>query len=152
LGLLLKLVFLGLITRNNWLINRQKLEIESLNTGLEEKVQQRTAELERANDQLRAKNREIADALLRGQTQERKRVAADLHDNLGGLLAAIKVSLGALDPGRMPEREQLIYNNLLTMTKEAYAEIRYLSHNLQPEELEKQGLIKALTRLTEKLN
>lgn len=38
------------------------------------------------------------------------------------------------------------------MTKEAFAEIRYLSHNLQPDELEKQGLSEALVRLVTKLN
>jgi signal transduction histidine kinase len=30
--------------------------------------------------------------------------------------------------------------------------VRYLSHNLQPDELEKQGLAEALTRLVDKLN
>ena len=151
-GLVVLLLFSGLMARTNRLINRQKREIETLNLGLETKVRERTTELETANDQLRARNRDIADALLRGQTQERKRVAADLHDNLGGLLAAIKVSLLSLDPERMPDREQQVYRNLLTMTKEAYAEIRYLSHNLQPDELEKQGLAKALMHLIDKLN
>ena len=65
---------------------------------------------------LRAKNREIEEALLRGQTLERKRMAADLHDSLGGLLAAIKTSLSALNPAHMADREQQIYHNLLTMT------------------------------------
>ncbi len=151
-GLIVLLLFIGFMARTNRLINRQKQEIQMLNLGLETKVRERTAELETANDQLRVRNRDIADTLLRGQTQERKRVAADLHDNLGGLLAAIKLSLVSLDPERMPEREQQVYRNLLTMTKEAYAEIRYLSHNLQPEELDKQGLAEALMQLIEKLN
>lgn len=151
-GLIMVLIFLAVYYRKNRLIARQKQEIEELNRGLEDKVAERTAELKLANDQLRAKNREIEEALLRGQTLERKRMAADLHDSLGGLLAAIKVSLSALNPTQMPEREQQIYRNLLGMTKEAFAEVRYLSHNLQPDELEKQGLSEALTRLINKLN
>ncbi|WP_338873484.1 tetratricopeptide repeat protein [Spirosoma sp. SC4-14] len=151
-GLIMLLVFVAVYYRKNRLIARQKQEIEELNRGLEDKVAERTAELKLANDQLRAKNREIEEALLRGQTLERKRMAADLHDSLGGLLAAIKVSLSALNPTQMPEREQQIYRNLLGMTKEAFAEVRYLSHNLQPDELEKQGLSEALTRLVNKLN
>ena len=79
-------------------------------------------------------------------------MAADLHDNLGGLLAAIRTSLSALNPAKMADGEQKIYHNLLTMSKEAFAEVRYLSHNLQPDELEKQGLAEALTRLIHKLN
>ncbi|GAB2604481.1 tetratricopeptide repeat protein [Spirosoma areae] len=151
-GLAMLLGFVAVYYRKNRLINRQKREIEALNHDLEDKVLARTIELKLANDQLRAKNREIEEALLRGQTLERKRMAADLHDSLGGLLAAIKASLSALNPAKMAEREQEIYHNLLNMSKEAFAEIRYLSHNLQPDELEKQGLSEALTRLINKLN
>lgn len=151
-GLAMLLGFLVLYYRKNKLINRQKREIEAFNRDLEDKVMARTVELKLANDQLRAKNRDIEDALLKGQTLERKRMAADLHDSLGGLLAAIKMSLSALNPTHMADREQQIYHNLLNMTKEAFAEVRYLSHNLQPDELEKQGLSEALTRLVNKLN
>ncbi len=151
-GLLTLLLLLGLMYRTNRLVMRQRAEIETLNIGLEDKVRARTTEIEQANEQLRAKNREIEDALLRGQTQERKRVAADLHDNLGGLISAIKMSLTALNPSQLTDREQQIYDNLLNMTKEAYAEVRYLSHNMQPDELEKQGLGQALERLVQKLN
>ncbi|GAB4052077.1 hypothetical protein GCM10028810_52530 [Spirosoma litoris] len=151
-GLAMLFGFVAVYYRKNKLINRQKLEIEALNHDLEDKVLARTIELKRANDQLRAKNREIEEALLRGQTLERKRMAADLHDSLGGLLAAIKTSLSALNPAKMADREQQIYHNLLNMSKEAFAEIRYLSHNLQPDELEKQGLSEALIRLVHKLN
>ena len=151
-GLAMLFGFVIVYYRKNRLIYRQKREIEGLNLELEEKVIARTAELKLANDQLRAKNREIEEALLRGQTLERKRMAADLHDSLGGLLAAIKMSMSALNPAHMSDREQEIYYNLLNMAKEAFAEIRYLSHNLQPDELEKQGLAEALTRLVNKLN
>jgi len=151
-GLAMLLGFVMVYYRKNRLIDRQKCEIEGLNRDLEDKVFARTVELKLANDQLRAKNREIEEALLRGQTLERKRMAADLHDSLGGLLAAIKTSMSALNPAHMAEGEQKIYYNLLNMTKEAFAEIRYLSHNLQPDELEKQGLSEALIRLITKLN
>ncbi|UFH56269.1 tetratricopeptide repeat protein [Spirosoma sp. KNUC1025] len=151
-GLAMLFGFVIVYYRKNRLIDRQKREIEALNLDLEDKVIARTAELKLANDQLRAKNREIEEALLKGQTLERKRMAADLHDSLGGLLSAIKMSMSALNPAHMSDREQQIYHNLLTMAKEAFAEIRYLSHNLQPDELEKQGLAEALTRLVNKLN
>ena len=151
-GLAMLMLFFAMYYRKSRLIARQKREIEALNRGLEDKVAERTAELKLVNNQLRAKNREIEEALLRGQTLERKRMAADLHDSLGGLLAAIKMSLSALNPAKMPEHEQQIYRNLLGMTKEAFAEVRYLSHNLQPDELEKQGLSEALMRLVNKLN
>lgn len=150
-GLVMLLGFVATLYRNNLLVRRQRQQIHALNVGLEDKVRDRTIELELANEQLRAKNREIEDALLRGQTLERKRVAADLHDNLGGTLSAIKLSLSALNPGKLSEREQLVYQNLVMMTREAYAEVRNLSHNLQPDELE-EGLGRALCRLVQKFN
>lgn len=151
-GLIMLLIFVGILYWRNRLIRLQQAQIELLNVGLEDKIHQRTAELKQANKQLRDKNREIEEALLKGQTQERKRVAADLHDNLGGLISAIRMSLSALNPAHLNEQEQQVYRNLLHMTKEAYAEVRHLSHNMQPEELEKQGLGYALKRLFEKLN
>lgn len=151
-GLVMLLGFVATLYRNNLLVRRQRQQIHALNVGLEDKVRDRTIELELANEQLRAKNREIEEALLRGQTLERKRVAADLHDNLGGTLSAIKLSLSALNPGKLSEREQLVYQNLVMMTREAYAEVRNLSHNLQPDELEQEGLGRALCRLVQKFN
>nr|WP_293843110.1 tetratricopeptide repeat protein [uncultured Arsenicibacter sp.] len=150
-GLVMLLGFVATLYRNNLLVRRQRQQIHALNVGLEDKVRDRTIELELANEQLRAKNREIEEALLRGQTLERKRVAADLHDNLGGTLSAIKLSLSALNPSKLSEREQLVYQNLVMMTREAYAEVRNLSHNLQPDELE-EGLGRALCRLVQKFN
>jgi signal transduction histidine kinase len=151
-GVLLLMAFVLLLYRQNRLAARQQLEIERLNTGLEGKVRARTTELETANAQLRAKNQEIEEALLRGQTQERRRVAADLHDNLGGTLIAIKNSLLTLNPARLTSREQGIYHNLHGMIRGAYTEVRHLSHNLQPEELEKHGLAEAVQRLVTRLN
>jgi signal transduction histidine kinase len=133
-------------------IARQKEKIEELNETLEERVESRTQELKQANEELIQKNREISEALVRGQTMERKRVAAELHDNLGGLLAATRMTIKALDPKNLTVREQEIYSEVLSMMGEAYQEVRYISHNMLPEELEKHGLVESLTRLVRVLN
>ena len=52
--------------------------------------QQRIRELEK-DKQLVA-----VDALLKGQEEERSRMAKDLHDGLGGILSGVKLSLGAM--------------------------------------------------------
>ncbi|MFN8354237.1 MAG: sensor histidine kinase [Spirosomataceae bacterium] len=104
------------------------------------------------NRRLFRKNKEIQEALLKGQKIERRRVAADLHDNLGGMMSAIRLSIEAMDVSELSPKEKEVYQNVLTMTKQAYNEVRLLSHNLQPEELEKFGLVEALYRLIGKLN
>lgn len=148
---LLMIISVGLLFNRKLLQTRkkkveaQKNIIEELNEQLEEKVKERTAELQQSYD-------EIKEAMQKGQTLERKRMAADLHDNLGSLLAAINVSLDNISPEHLTEREQKIYSNILSMTENAYSEVRILSHNLMPEELEKEGLENALKRMIQKIN
>lgn len=134
-----------LLNKKNTIVEAQKNEIEALNLSLEEKVKERTIALQQAYD-------EIKEAMQKGQTLERKRMAADLHDNLGSLLTAINISLDNINPENLSEHEKKIYAGIVDMTENAYEEIRLLSHNLLPEELEKEGLKMALERLINKLN
>ncbi|MBU1821280.1 MAG: two-component sensor histidine kinase, partial [Bacteroidetes bacterium] len=106
----------------------------------------------RKNQQLRKKNEEIRLALVKGQTLERKRVAAELHDTLGGTIAAINWYMSGINKTSLPNDEQLIYDRLQDMITGAYQEIRSLSHNYFPKVLEKDGLVLAVQRLVEKLN
>ncbi|MFN4147792.1 MAG: 7TM diverse intracellular signaling domain-containing protein, partial [Runella sp.] len=103
-------------------------------------------------ESLKSQNEEISQALLRGQTIERKRVAADLHDSLGGTLSALRWTLSALNPNNLPPQEKQIYDNLVEMTNDAHQKIRFLSHNLLPEDLDREGLQICLERFVEKLN
>ncbi len=134
-----------LLQKQNQEIEYQKVTIEKLNISLEAKVQSRTAELQKAYD-------EIKDSMQRGQNLERRRMAANLHDNLGSLLTAISISLDNINPQHLNHREKKIYTNIISMTENAYAEIRLLSQNLMPEVLEREGLSKALEQFTSKLN
>lgn len=104
------------------------------------------------NRRLLRKNREILEATVIGQKTERRRVAADLHDNLGALISGIRLTIEAMDASGFNQKEKDIVQNVLGMTREAYNEVRLLSHNLQPAELEKFGLSTALHRLINKLN
>ena len=126
-------------------VKKQNSVIEKINDSLEQKVYLRTLELQQAYD-------EIKEAMLKGQTTERKRVAAELHDNLGSLFSAIQLSLEVVDASHLTKNEQFIFKNVQNQLEDAYREVRLLSHNLQPAELEKEGLEKALIRLAEKIN
>ncbi|MCF0058708.1 tetratricopeptide repeat protein [Dyadobacter sp. CY356] len=104
------------------------------------------------NKKLRRKNAAIKEALIQGQTIERKRVAAELHDHLGGTLASLNWYLYGMDKKLLSEEEQKIYQSVHQMVGAAYREVRSLSHNLMPVELEEHGLVMALQRLVGKLN
>lgn len=104
------------------------------------------------NKKLRRKNAEIREAMARGQAIERKRVAAELHDNLGGTLASLNWYLFGIDKKVLSQEEQKIYESVHQMVGAAYREVRSLSHNLMPAELEEHGLVMALHRLIDKMN
>ncbi|WP_353719920.1 tetratricopeptide repeat protein [Dyadobacter sp. 676] len=133
-------------------IERQKNEISVLNGFLEERIEQRTAELQRANLELAYKNKDIQEALLTGQTLERQRVAAELHDNLGGTLTAIQWYLDAMAIRSEPGRGGNNYVELNGMVSRAYSEVRLLAHHMMPEVLQKEGLENALQQLSVPIN
>lgn len=124
---------------------KKNREIAEINQNLEQKVADRTKELQAAIE-------EIKGAMMRGQTLERKRVAADLHDNLGSLISALSISMEAVDESHLSVKEQTIFKNIRNQLNEAHQEVRMLSHNLQPAELEKEGLYNALELLATKIN
>ncbi len=104
------------------------------------------------NSKLEHKQKEIEEAMFKGQSIERKRVAADLHDNLGSLLAASRMSLQSIDPQKLSSKEQTVYAHILDMLREVGHQIRTLSHSMLPASLENKGLTAALEELVEQLN
>ena len=104
------------------------------------------------NQSLKRKNKEISASVLKGQTIERKRVAADLHDSLGSTMSSLIYTVNAIDPQKLDPEEKNVYQHLKQMLNTAYDDIRLLSHNLLPEEFEKQGLAEALRHFVRKIN
>jgi|GEM_PF-4015218 len=133
-------------------LTRMNGYLKVLSDTLEDRVHIRTAELVKANEELRRKNEEIRQALVQGQTLERKRVAAELHDNLGGLLSALKLTLETLTTGQLSAPEIKVYENVLSMVTNACTEVRNISHHMLPEVLEKNGLQVALQRFVYSIN
>jgi PAS domain S-box-containing protein len=101
---------------------------------------------ERRRDQQILKEAELSARVLQTQDQERRRIARELHDGLGQLLAAIginvsqvvkeKTNLSPAAARRVEESRQLI--------EQALAEVRTLSHLLHPPMLDELGLPSAL--------
>ena len=133
-------------------IEQQKLAIEELNDSLEEKVNLRTQELSEANRELVTKNQEISEALYKGQSIERTRVASALHDNLGGSMAAVKWMLESIDTEKLSEDDKKVYQNALNITSEAYSDVRFMSHNFIPEVLAQLGLQDSVKKLCQEIS
>ncbi|MFM9907697.1 MAG: histidine kinase [Chitinophagaceae bacterium] len=84
-------------------------------------------------------------SLLKGQEDERSRLARDLHDGLGGLLSGVKLQLGAMKGNLiLSEEHGRTFNNALSKLDESISEMRRVAHNMMPEALMKLGLQQAL--------
>jgi signal transduction histidine kinase len=78
-------------------------------------------------------------AILQGQETERERIAQDLHDRLGGTLAALKLAL------RKPENN--VAPDDLAIIDLAVNEVRSIAHNLSTGLVHKYGLNEAINQL-----
>ncbi len=85
------------------------------------------------------------EAVLKGETQERTRLAKDLHDGLGGMLSGIKFSLSNMKENLImtPDNAQA-FERSIDMLDSSIKEMRRVAHNLMPEMLVKYGLDTAL--------
>lgn len=84
-------------------------------------------------------------SILKGQEDERSRLAKDLHDGLGGLLSGVKLQLGAMKGNLiLSEEHGRSFNMALSKLDESISEMRRVAHNMMPEALVKLGLQQAL--------
>lgn len=107
----------------------------------EQSVKQRTAELNRANQELR----ELTARLMQFQDEERRRIARELHDSVGQSLAALIMNLNAVgnDIDRLNKTAKAVSDSL-SLAQEMSKEIRTVSYLLHPPLLDETGLPSAL--------
>lgn len=89
------------------------------------------------------------DAMLQGQEAERSRMAKDLHDGLGGLLAGVKLKLSSIagrTDGDNPSHRSDI-NDVVHQLDYSVDELRRIAHDMMPESLRFDGLAPALSDL-----
>lgn len=119
-----------------------KNQTEAMNQALELRVQGRTVELRECVEQLRA----LAARLQSVREEERKRVAREIHDQLGQALTAIKIEFNALvlevpvDQKRHVKRT----SSILKVVDETIRCVRRISTELRPGILDDLGLVAAI--------
>ncbi len=128
------LLFISLLSYRNYR-HKQKLQ------------QQRISELE-IQHQLAA-----TEAVLKGEEQERTRLAKDLHDGLGGMLSGIKHSFQNMKGNLIltPDNAQA-FERSMDMLDSSIKEMRRVAHNMMPETLVKYGLDTALKDFCNDIN
>ena len=97
---------------------------------------------------------ELLNSSIQVQENERKRIALDLHDELGAVLSISRMHLVQLEK-RQDESDPILLKelqNIRSLTENALSSMRRISHELMPLQLETFGLIKTLQVIAEQVN
>ena len=120
---------------------RNNEELRRGHAELEDRVKERTAELDTANMNLR----DLSARLLQLQDDERRRIARELHDSVGQLLAGLSMNLSAVrsDMERLTKTASTLSDSE-GLVQEMSKEVRTISHLLYPPLLDEAGLVSAV--------
>ena len=108
--------------------------------------QQKIAELEKEKQLMGV------EAMLKGQEEERSRLARDLHDGLGGMLSAVKIAFFTIrNDLPLNDAKAAAYEKSLGQLDTTIEELRKVAHDLMPEALVKFGLKSAVKDFCESM-
>ena len=126
---------------------RVEAELKSAHDDLETRVEQRTRELNTANEQLRA----LSARLLSIREEERTRISREIHDELGQALTGLKMDLSWL-LRKSPENSLPFAEQIKPMTElinKTIQTVRRISTELRPGVLDDLGIVAAIEWLVE---
>ncbi len=140
--------------RNHLATRFVELDLVEANRDLELRVSERTNELRASLDRLRETmeaRRLLASRLVTAQEEERRRVAADIHDDTVQRMVAVGIRLELLarrltDPDQRTEMDRL-----RATVAETLSGLRHLLFDLLPPALEREGLEATLRQHLERM-
>lgn len=120
---------------------RENMRLVRSRGALEDRVKDRTAALDRANQGLS----ELTARLMQLQDDERRRIAREMHDSIGQTLAALTMNLTRVsaDIERLNKTAKTVEESL-ALTQEVNKEVRTVSYLLHPPLLDESGLASAV--------
>lgn len=122
-------------------------KLKSLNETLEERVEERTEALLSYQTRLRS----LASQLSRAEENQRHQLAAELHDNLGQLLAVGKMRVDMLHKNLDSDHSSRMISELKEVMDDAIAYTRGLMTNLKPPPSLNNDLLTGLNWVAERL-
>jgi signal transduction histidine kinase len=123
-------------------VQKRDSALREAHAELEARVQERTAQLRQSEHDLRT----LSGRLIALQDEERRRIARELHDSTGQVLAAFAMNLALLrgESDKLSPNGLRAMNECLEMVKNLSRELRTMSYLLHPPLLDEAGLESAL--------
>ncbi|WBL25911.1 ATP-binding protein [Zunongwangia sp. HGR-M22] len=142
------IILLVLLLVASYLVYRNRMAKKQL------QIKQSALEKNQLEKQL--KNQELAglDAMLEGQEKERQQIANDLHDNLGGLLATLKLHFQNLKikTGRLRDEQDELFKTTDSLLDETYQQVRNYAHQRNAGLKTSEGLVPSLKNYAAKVS
>lgn len=145
--LLIALALVLIVLLLVWYTYQQKLHTQQILTRQKEQIH-----VQEIQEIINKKEIETMNAVIETQETERKRIAADLHDHVGSLLASVKLQFKSVQHSCADQADIAAkLNDAAHMLDSATNDIRRISHNLDSDVLNKFGLQSALSDLCSQL-
>jgi len=116
------------------------------------KLIKRKLEYQKIEDLLRQQELKSAYAMLTGQEKAHKRIAEELHDNLGSILVTLNMFADTLQKKTKPEDQQKLAKKISEVAQIANEATRKISHSLDSGVLKHFGLATAVQELVDAVN
>jgi len=126
------------LARSRW----AEKQLQATHDELERNVEERTADLSVANENLR----DLSGRLQQMRDEERRQIARELHDSVGQILAALSMNIDVVrsQSHKLDERAARAAHENAHLVQEVATQIRTISYLLHPPVLELAGLASAL--------
>ena len=132
-------------------ITKRKQAEEALRRAhdeLEQRVEERTADLSAANAQLRRERRTL-EHMLRASDHERRLIAYDIHDGLAQELAGaiMQFQIYEMQKDAQPGDARKAFDGGMTLLRQGHSEARRLISGVRPPILDESGVVAAIAHL-----
>ncbi|TXD49151.1 sensor histidine kinase [Polaribacter sp. IC073] len=126
------------------------------NSKRKRKLAEQETELETQKNLTFLKEQELItiNAMVDGQEKERKQIAEDLHDNLGSVLATLKMHFENLQIHKDKKKinQDKLFDKTESLIDEAYLKVRSIAHAKNAGVIANQGLLIAVQMMAEKIS
>ncbi len=142
IGLLVISILIGFLTYNS--LARKKKIVE----------QDKLLQIQKLETNLKEQELHEIDVMLEVQEKERQNIANELHDNLGSMLATLKLNFENLKLHGKDAAKNLtpLYEKTDTLLEEAYQKVRTISHLKNLGVIGSEGLVVAVKTMAEKMS
>jgi signal transduction histidine kinase len=96
--------------------------------------------------------KEILRNTIQAQEKERKRIAQDLHDEVGAMLSVVKLNVARIERKSEEEKAKTLAGETKSYLDDVITQVRRISRALLPPSLEKLGLFHAVEELANWVN